>query len=193
MKLWIDCEFNEFQGALISMALVDEQGREWYEVLPCENPGAWVAEHVMPILGKQPVPREVAQASLQAWLAVYPGIHVIADWPEDIAHFNQFLITGPGTRLNTPALTMEVVRIDAPSELPHNALADARGIRDHMERNSLLADRNSRRAMYCALESQLAELQGRVAVNESFSVFLGFSIMAVVVLVAIAIAIGDLP
>jgi len=32
--------------------------------------------------------------------------------------------------LNTPPLTMEVLRIDAESTLPHNALHDARGIRD---------------------------------------------------------------
>ena len=32
MKLWIDTEFNEYRGALISMALVAEDGREWYGV-----------------------------------------------------------------------------------------------------------------------------------------------------------------
>lgn len=129
MKLYLDCEFNEFKGALISMALVDENGREWYEVVPCEKPGPWVAEHVMPILGRGPVSIPLMQASLSAWLALYDSVHIVADWPEDIAHFCQALITGPGMRLNTPPLTMEVVRIDAESELPHNALADARGIR----------------------------------------------------------------
>lgn len=29
MKLWIDCEFNGFGGELISMALIDEEGRHW--------------------------------------------------------------------------------------------------------------------------------------------------------------------
>lgn len=129
MRMYLDCEFNEFKGALISMALVDENGREWYEVVPCEKPGPWVAEHVMPILGRGPVSIPLMQASLSAWLALYDSVHIVADWPEDIAHFCQALITGPGMRLNTPPLTMEVVRIDAESELPHNALADARGIR----------------------------------------------------------------
>jgi hypothetical protein len=32
-------------------------------------------------------------------------------------------------RINTPPLTMEIRRDDCPSEFPHNALADARGIR----------------------------------------------------------------
>lgn len=132
MKLWIDCEFNEFGGELISLALVDENGREWYESLGCDKPGEWVAEHVMPIIGKEPVSRDFFQFSLCNWLAVYESVHVIADWPEDIAHFCQCLITGPGRRLGTPRLTMEVVRIDATSTLPHNALADAHGIRAAM-------------------------------------------------------------
>lgn len=140
MNLYLDCEFNEFKGALISMALVDENGREWYEVVPCENPGSWVAEHVMPILGRGPVSIPMMQASLSAWLSLYESIHVIADWPEDIAHFCGALITGPGMRLNTPPLTMEVIRIDSVSELPHNALADARGIRNHILSSSQSAD-----------------------------------------------------
>lgn len=132
MRLFIDCEFNEFQGDLISMALVDENGREWYEVVPCDNPGQWVAANVMPILGRAPVSVRLMQVSLQAWLALYDDVHIVADWPEDIAHFCKALITGPGMRINTPPLTMEVLRIDATSELPHNALADARGIRAHI-------------------------------------------------------------
>ena len=129
MRLFLDCEFNEFRGALISMALVDENGREWYEVVPCDNPGSWVSDHVMPILGRGPISVPLMQASLSAWLALYDSIHVVADWPEDISHFCNALITGPGMRLNTPPLTMEVLRIDAASEVPHNALHDARGIR----------------------------------------------------------------
>ena len=38
MRLWIDTEYNGFKGALISMALIDEEGREWYEVLKCRSP-----------------------------------------------------------------------------------------------------------------------------------------------------------
>lgn len=130
MKLFLDCEFNEFKGDLISMALVSEDGREWYEVVPCNSPGAWVAQHVMPILGKPALPDKAAlTSSLFSFLRQFDRIHVVADWPEDIAHFCEALITGPGYRIDTPPLTMEVLRIDAPSDLPHNALADAYGIR----------------------------------------------------------------
>jgi hypothetical protein len=131
MNLYIDTEFNEFGGALISMALVSECGREFYEVLPCAEPGDWVAEHVMPILGKTEIPGHQFQAKLQTFLGHFESIHVVADWPEDIQHFCSALITGPGMRINTPPLTMEIRRdLDAESALPHNALADARAIRD---------------------------------------------------------------
>ena len=130
MRIWIDTEFNEFRGALISIALIDEDGREFYRSVGCESPGAWVAEHVMPIIGIEPVPMAELQRDLCHWLAHYDSVHVVADWPEDIEHFCRALITGPGTRIDTPPLTMEVDRsINAPSDLPHNALADVRGIR----------------------------------------------------------------
>jgi hypothetical protein len=129
MRLFLDCEYNGFCGALISMALVSEDRREWYEVIPCHYPTAWVAEHVMPILNKDPVPIDVMQRSLCGFLAQFYSIHIIADWPEDIAHFCRVLIVGAGQRMDTPPLTMEILRIDAESDLPHNALHDARAIR----------------------------------------------------------------
>ena len=59
----------------------------------------------------------------------FDTIHIIADWPEDISHFCNALLTGPGTRLNAPRLTMEVCRdLHGDSKIPHNALEDARAI-----------------------------------------------------------------
>ena len=130
MKVWIDTEFNEFRGALISMALVDEDGREFYRSLGCQNPGAWVKQNVMPIIGIDPVTITELQRDMELWLMSYHSVHIIADWPEDIEHFCHALITGPGTRINTPPLTLEIDRtINAPSNLPHNALEDAHGNR----------------------------------------------------------------
>lgn len=130
MKLWIDCEFNELQGELISMALIDENERSFYASVGCATPGAWVAKNVMPIIGIEPVPLQQLQFNLQRWLAAYSSIHLIADWPEDIAHFCQTLIIGPGVRISTPPLTMEVRRdLDAVSAIPHHALEDAKAMR----------------------------------------------------------------
>lgn len=94
MRLWLDTEFNGFGGALISMALVDESGREWYEVLGCENLEPWVATNVMPHLKKRRTTRERMRASLFRWTKEYKQIHVIADWPADFAHFCQILLSG---------------------------------------------------------------------------------------------------
>jgi len=132
VRMWIDTEFNEHEGRheLISMALVCEDGREWYQVLPCLAPRPWVAANVMPKLGKEPISLALFAASLQEFLRPYPAIHVIGDWPSDIALFCDVLIVGPGQRIDTPVLTMEIIRLDGESMDPHNALADARGIRD---------------------------------------------------------------
>lgn len=131
MRFSIDCEFNEFKGELISMALCPESGGlSFYEVLPCENPGPWVAKHVMPITGKDPISIGEFQTRLQQYLMAFDSVHIVADWPEDIKHFCEALITGPGERLNTPPLSMEVVRIDTVSPMPHNALGDALALRN---------------------------------------------------------------
>lgn len=131
-NLWLDTEFNSYKGALISLALVDAEGREFYEVLECEAPYPWVKANVLPHLGKASVSKQELQAALSDFLRQYSAIHVIADWPEDIQHFCETLITGPGYRIDTPLLTMEVRR-DLNSDkslIPHNALSDARAIRD---------------------------------------------------------------
>ena len=138
MKLFIDGEWNSFGGELISLALVSEDGREWYEVLRCDSPHPWVEQNVIPKLGKEPSPRFMVQDSLQQFLANFDEIHVVADWPEDIAHFCQLLITGPGERIATPPLTMEVLRVDSVSENPHNALDDARGLRNFLHNSEEL-------------------------------------------------------
>lgn len=132
MKFWIDTEFNGYRGELISMALVTEDGYEFYEVLRrTEEVKAWVGEHVIPILGKTPISRAEFQRNLQSFLCKYMKVHLIADWPDDLRYFCEALITGPGTALHFPTLTMEIARnLDAvPSSTPHNALADARAIK----------------------------------------------------------------
>lgn len=125
--IFIDTEFNGFGGELISMALVSEHGDQWYESLGCGEPVAWVHENVMPIINIDPIPKAHFQTSLQSWLMQFSGgIHLVADWPDDVKYFCEALITGPGYRLDTPPLTMEIRRdLDADSDVPHNALADA--------------------------------------------------------------------
>ena len=129
MKLWIDCEFNDFGGELISMAVVSD-GPEWYQSLGCAAPTPWVAANVMPVIDAPTISRPEFILSLGKFLWQFEKLDIIADWPEDIAHFCQSLITGPGGRIDTPPLRMEIRRdLDGVSAVPHNALHDARAIR----------------------------------------------------------------
>lgn len=132
MNIFIDGEWNSYGGELISLALVAEDGRSFYEVLGCDNPDPWVAENVMSKLGKPSITIQELQEQLELFLRQFEfdSVHIIADWPEDIMWFCKVLVTGPGTRLDTPPLTMEVLRVDTVSKNPHNALADATALRD---------------------------------------------------------------
>jgi hypothetical protein len=135
MNLYIDCEFNGFGGQLISMALVAEDGTEFYEVIPLlEEADSWVAKHVMPILNKDVVSPHCFKQKLYSFINEYEKIHVIADWPDDIRYFCEELIVGPGLMKHTPAkMTMEINRkIKGISKLPHNALEDARANAEYM-------------------------------------------------------------
>lgn len=139
MRLWLDTEFNGFQGDLISMALVSESAAEWYRVLPCPNPNDWVKRHVLPVLKKRPSSHEPLLASrrltlsLARWLHQFPTVHVTADYPADLEHLCRALVLGPGEYVVTPPLKLEL-RSDLPSvsafsAIPHNALEDAKALR----------------------------------------------------------------
>ena len=135
MKLFIDTEFNEYKGELISMALVAEDGSEWYGVRFCDAPGWWVGEHVMPHLNQAPERDSDLRSSLSAFLGGFESIHIVSDWPGDIAHFCNFLEYRPGDRIGPDTMTFEVRR-DLPdtattSAIQHNALEDARAIAKH--------------------------------------------------------------
>lgn len=131
MKLFLDCEFTNFKGDLIAMALVDEVGNEFYEVLYTHENDChpWVVQNVLPILNKNPVPFDEFQRNLAKYLDKYDTIEVIADWPEDFYHFTMALLTGPGQMMTTPKLTMTLERgLQYTSMIPHNALEDAKAI-----------------------------------------------------------------
>lgn len=141
MKLFLDCEFTNFNGQLMSMGLVDENDVEFYQVIKwTDTPHEWVVENVIPILLKDPISHEDFQTALYRYLSKYDSIHVIADWPEDIKYFCQSLISGPGRMMNIQSsFTMEVTRrLKSYSALEHNALEDARGIkRAYMIKNTI--------------------------------------------------------
>ena len=143
---FLDTEYNGFGGALLSLALVpDDGGEEFYVTLTADDPiDAWVARHVMPFLDMVPeglkgprLPRLAAAEALAAWLGHDPAPEIVADWPEDLAQLAMLLVVGPGRMLTVPALTLRFEPLQgfstaANSAVPHNALHDARALRDHV-------------------------------------------------------------
>lgn len=139
MRYFLDTEFNEFGGELISLALVSETGREMYLATKCEHPGEWVKENVLPIIHCEGAAPYVCDAELFGPLIAW-YLHtdadpvIISDWPDDIRYFCQAIITAPGQMVKIPHLRFEMLRVDAyPTSLPgavqHNALWDARALR----------------------------------------------------------------
>ncbi len=141
MRLFLDTEFNGFQGKLMSMALVPENNsiREFYVELEMQDPlDDWVKENVVPHMYLQnemnvePFSRKQFQNLLAQYLWEVGECTIIADWPDDIRHFCESLITGPGMCLSMlHNIKFELdFGIEYESLVPHNALHDARGIRD---------------------------------------------------------------
>lgn len=141
MRYYIDTEFNGTGGQLLSIALVREDGAHFYEVLHAHDLVVpWVKEHVVPHFGQEAVTRLQAVKKLQKFLRKDAGgPHVfIADWPEDLVHFNTMLLRDHGRR-NDP-LRFACLMLDLPgfdtalaSRTPHNALEDARALADFVE------------------------------------------------------------
>ena len=145
MRYFLDTEYNGWAGTLLSFALVPEHGEELYLTLACDDPlEPWVERHVVPYLDTVPesmrsprMSRADAAGMIAHYLAADAEPVIIADWPEDIAQFNMLLLTGPGTMVDVPPLTFRFVELTgfstaANSRVPHNALHDARALRDHI-------------------------------------------------------------
>jgi hypothetical protein len=140
VRYFLDVEFNGFGGQVISLALAPEDpgAPEFYEVLGCADPVPWVAAHVMPVLGRAAISRGQMVKLLAAYLQEEAHPVVMSDWPEDIAQLASLMLTGPGSRMPSPRITMELLDLplfdsEGLSATPHNALSDARAFRDYLQ------------------------------------------------------------
>ena len=145
MRYFLDTEYNGWAGALLSLALVPDEGEELYLTLDWEGPlDQWVERNVIPYLDTVPdtlvsprMSRADAARTLAHYLAGDPEPVIVADWPEDIALFNALLVTAPGLMVEVPSLTFRFLPLGGFSTAensagPHNALHDARALRDHI-------------------------------------------------------------
>jgi hypothetical protein len=143
VRYFLDTEYNGFGGALISIALVPEIGdREFYATVPLPDAlHPWVARHVIPYLRMVPegLYHEMTMAEaadeISHYLARDAHPVIVADWPEDIAHFCSLIVQGPGEIIDIPTTEFCLLRqpgfsAAANSGVPHNALHDARALRE---------------------------------------------------------------
>ena len=143
MRYFLDTEFNGFGGDLISLALVERHllGTELYimnkEAVISDS---WVRENVEPYIDiGTPViccGEEFMARELKEYLddAMDPdSIDIIADWAADFQHFSNLLahIGRLGGFKETIECTMSLINTPPLSpKVPHNALSDARALRD---------------------------------------------------------------
>lgn len=143
MRLFLDTEFNGFGGSLISMALVPEEDgyQEFYKELNVSGQlDPWVRDNVVPHLTLTPSSYSEFQQALANYLWVMGECTIVADWPDDIKYFCEALITGPGEMHSfVPNIRFELdLGIEYESLVPHNALHDARAIKQYyLKRDSL--------------------------------------------------------
>lgn len=146
MRYFCDTEYDGFGGALLSLALVpDDGGEEFYVVVQHDVvTDPWVERNVIPYLAmvpealkEAPMSRSDAAHALATYLAHDPEPLIVADWPEDLAQLNMLLITGPGRMVAVPPMAFQLIDLTgfSPAEnsaVPHNALHDARALRDYV-------------------------------------------------------------
>jgi hypothetical protein len=145
LRYFLDTEYNGWGGALLSLALVPDHGEELYLTINWDGTlEEWVERNVIPYLDMVPgellsprLSRGDAARAVAHYLAGDADPLIIADWPEDIALFNALLVTGPGVMAEVPEITFRIVQLPgfstaANSKVPHNALHDARALRDHI-------------------------------------------------------------
>ncbi|CAN5173617.1 hypothetical protein BH10PSE12_BH10PSE12_20080 [soil metagenome] len=143
MRYFLDTEYNGFGGELISLALVPETGdQEFYATLALPDiVHNWVAENVVPFLHmvpqglRQTMNRIELGQEIARYLAHDRAPMIVADWPDDIGYFCTLLTPGPGDIVDVETISFLLLRTPgfstaANSAVPHNALHDARALRD---------------------------------------------------------------
>ena len=144
--LWLHCslKLKVVAKRQAERATFGEGGIEQVAIFAVSPLDPWVERHVVPFLDMVPEPlrsprlsRDAAAEALASWLQHDPAPHIVADWPEDLSHFAMLLVTGPGRMLSVPPFTLAFEPLNnfstaANSAVPHNALHDARALRDHV-------------------------------------------------------------
>lgn len=159
MRYYLDTEFHEHGYAridLISIALVCEDGREYYAVASDgwdpETCSPWLKEHVLPNLGVDEgfesikAPRHIIASEIREFIGAgkqtpeFWGYFADYDWVLFCQLFGRMIDLPKGWPMYCRDLKQEIDRfgirreqLPAQSGTEHNALADARWIRSAHE------------------------------------------------------------
>ena len=134
-RAFIDTEFDSFGGRLISIAVVGDQGEEYYGVVTDTAVNPWVQENVIPKLEQEPIKLEELREQIVSFIIrSFPNcqLQVYANWPDDLAHFFSLLSEPNGvTRITNPVVGIFTRPPYNPTpDNPHNALSDARALKE---------------------------------------------------------------
>lgn len=156
-RFYLDTEFSDFNGWLISLALLRNDGAYLYLVRPASEIAAenaarpmnkWVAENVLPILYDVPQGHDVIDdVGIVDWgylisQFLYPEgnatgqVQIIADWMTDHTYLIELLLTEPGESVPMGRQTdfttlrhIDVYPTDLDAAVQHNALWDSMALK----------------------------------------------------------------
>jgi hypothetical protein len=145
MRYFLDTEYNGWGGELLSLALVPDEGEELYLTVRTDRPLVeWVERHVIPYLDMVPqqltcprLSRADAAHALEQYLRHDKEPLIVADWPDDLSLFCSLMVTGEGKMIDVRHVIFRLWPMSnfstaENSKVPHNALHDARALRDHV-------------------------------------------------------------
>lgn len=146
-RFYIDCEFDGHDGALLSLAMVKDDGDGIHIETTAPALEDWVCANVLPLMGKHEAPK-VALVDLndvgnvaRAFIGDCDCPVIVADSPVDIGRFCRAISTGSDggwASADYPAMRFEVHNVDCyPTTLAgavqHNAWWDAMALRAKLE------------------------------------------------------------
>lgn len=136
----LDCEFDGHNGHLISIALVAENGDEFYEVVGdavYKVRDSWVIENVIPFLGKKGIGMYWLREELWNFLEKHPQETIVADSPADFRYLLDLCHSidnrGKYSYINLDIHMHFHVSGTYYSKIPHNALEDARALLGYLK------------------------------------------------------------
>ena len=144
MRYFLDTEFNGWRGDLLSLALICEDGRYIYTVMEPnleKGTNTWVARNVVPHIYKGPFTVANRDLDIAKQIAKLlkndPDPVIVVDWPDDIKHFCNVMVFGPGQHYNLDKYKFEFNRKYGhyESKVPHNAYYDALAIKETWTRS----------------------------------------------------------